>query len=165
MSWKRKHMLQHVRACASETGQMSVELAVVIPVVIAVCLICYNAGRYAMLCADFDRLAQNACVVYGVSPSGEQSSAHAAAEIKAELASELPSELVTVDVQAEGMSADPHQPLTFLISPLLTRYTCVMKYKPWPLSFVLAGTELSLDIGLEHKKSLVVDRFRPRVVM
>ena len=40
-----------------------------------------------------------------------------------------------------------------------------MKYKPWPLSFVLAGTELSFDVGLEHKKSLVVDRFRPRVVM
>lgn len=153
-----------VHLLSGHSGQMSVELAVVLPIVIAAILVCYNAGRYLMLCAQFDRLAQNAVIVHGVAPSGEQSVDHAVAEIQQEITKELPHQLVSVEVEAGAPERDASRPLTFFISPLLTRYTCVMKYKPWPLSFACAGVSLSFDLGIEHKKSLVVDRFRTKVV-
>ena len=61
--------------------------------------------------------------------------------------------------------ADPSRPLSYAISPLLTRYTCTMKYKPWPSSFVCAGVAFSPQAYVEHKKSLVVDRFRAGVLV
>ena len=77
----------HYSVLLDNTGQMCVELVVLMPIILVVILISYNVGMY-------------------------------------------------------------------------TRYTCTMKYKPWPSSFVCAGVAFSPQAYVEHKKSLVVDRFR-----
>ena len=55
--------------------------------------------------------------------------------------------------------------LTFPVSPLLTTYTCTLRYRPWPGSFVIAGVAFRPPVALRHTKTLVVDRFRPGVVV
>ena len=43
------------------SGQMAVELAVLIPVIVACALVVVNVMRYAELCARFDRVGCGAC--------------------------------------------------------------------------------------------------------
>lgn len=55
-------------ALRSQSGQMTVELATLIPVIVVVALIGYNVVRFAQACALFDRAAREAVVSLG-SPS------------------------------------------------------------------------------------------------
>ena len=53
-------------------GQICVEFAALMPVVIVVMLIAYNIVCYVQLCSKFDRCARDAIAVLGVSPPGKQ---------------------------------------------------------------------------------------------
>lgn len=150
----------HLAVLQDNTGQMCIELVVLMPIILVVILISYNVGMYCNLCSRFDRCAQEAILVQGVAPAGEQSAQHASEEIQNQLRAAMDTELCDIEVQNDALHADPSRPLSYAISPLLTRYTCTMKYKPWPSSFVCAGVAFSPQAYVEHKKSLVVDRFR-----
>ena len=54
---------------------------------------------------------------------------------------------------------------SFEISPFLTRYTCSMTFAPWPRELRLPGVSLEAPAVLSHSRELVVDRFRPGVVI
>ena len=54
---------------------------------------------------------------------------------------------------------------SFEISPFLTRYTCSMTFAPWPRELRLPGVSLEAPTALSHSRELVVDRFRPGVVI
>ena len=47
------------------------------------------------------------------------------------------------------------------LAPQLTTYTCTMESSLWPLSHGLFGVEVS---GLTHRRSYVVDPYRPGIV-
>ena len=148
-----------------ERGQMAVELAALIPVIVVVALTAYNLMRYVELCAVFDRVALDAVISQGVAPAGEQEAHAAASAVQACIAETIASSACTVEVSVSS----PHegsQPgrLSILISPLLTRYTCTLHFRPWPSAFVLAGVVYDSPVTLVHTRSLVVDRFRPGVV-
>ena len=149
-----------------QRGQMAVELAVMVPVCIVVGLIVYNLCRFAEACATFDRVAPDAVISHGVSPSGEQSALASAGSVKRCIESALAMSSCEVSVSVSG--ADPAPlggGLTFPVSPLLTTYTCTLRYRPWPGSFRLAGVSFSPPLALKHERKLVVDRFRPGVVV
>ena len=75
-----------VRAPArKDSGQMTVELAVLTPVVIAVALIVFNLVRFMSPCASFDRISLDAVVAHGIAPAGEQSRAGALDEVRARI--------------------------------------------------------------------------------
>ena len=146
-------------------GQMCVELAVLMPVVIVVALIVYNLSSYLVICAEFDRASQNAIVLLGVSPSGEQTAASAAGQVRSSIVESVGHEdRCDVEVTSQRVSEDDSGG-EFVISPLLTRYTCRLSFHPWPSSFVLAGVSIDSPLVLSHERTLVVDRFRPGVVM
>lgn len=147
-------------------GQIAVELAVMVPVAIVVGLVVLNLCRFAEACATFDRLAPDAVISHGVAPSGEQSSLASAGSVKACIEQGLASSRCEVSVSVSG--AEPvrlGRGLTFPVSPLLTTYTCTLRYRPWPGSFVMAGVAFRPPVVLSHTKTLVVDRFRPGVVV
>lgn len=153
------------RVC-DRKGQMAVELAVMVPVAIVVGLIVLNLCRFSEACATFDRLAPDAVISHGVSPAGEQSSLASAGSVKACIERGLASPRCEVSVSVTG--AEPvtvGRGLTFPVSPLLTTYTCTLRYRPWPGSFVIAGVAFRPPVALRHTKTLVVDRFRPGVVV
>ena len=147
-----------------EDGQMSVELAVVLPVVLVVAVTIANIMTYLGYCAIFDRASMDAVIAHGVSPAGIQSDFSSVEAIEAsleEVFADAPA--VTVEVSAAPLSS----PSSFLVSlcPYLTRVTCTMRFVPWPRSIRIAGVVMDAPFAIEHSTSLVVDRYRPGVVM
>ena len=149
-----------------ERGQMAVELAVTLPAALVVALVVFNLCRFVEACATFDRVAPDAVVSQGVSPAGEQSSLSSAGQVKACIEQALNMTSCEVEVQVSGApeTTSAHG-LTFPLSPLLTTYTCTLRYRPWPGSFVIAGVPFRPPLALVHRRTLVVDRFRPGVVV
>jgi len=156
-----------MRALAHEgAGQMCVELAVLLPVTIVIALAGINLARYVELCARFDRVALDAVVGFGVAPAGSQDAASAAAAVEGHIAQALGDVSgleVSVSPQAVGRLGQGGA--TFSLAPSLTRYVCEMRLAPWPSSLVIAGVRLGAPVWLTHERSLVVDRFRPGVVV
>ncbi|MDM8270355.1 TadE family protein [Thermophilibacter provencensis] len=146
-------------------GQMTVELAVVTPVVIVMTLIVFNLMRYVVACAAFDQAALDCVVAHGVAPSGEQSERGAVEQVRRALSEALEDYgSCEVDVRAEGAGSSS-QGETFALSPLLTRYVCTLTYHPWPLSVRMPGITYGAPFALTHERSLIVDRYRPGVVV
>ena len=145
------------RALRSRDAQMTVELAVVAPVVIAVALVILNLMGFVEACAAFDQAARDAVLTQGVSPAGEQGAA-AVDEVRAAIA-----DLVGMEVRSEGVSWGDGG--TFAVSPLLTRYVCTLMYRPWPRLLRLPGVTYEAPLALTHECELVVDRHRPGVVI
>lgn len=151
---------------ADQRGQMAVEMAVIVPVVIVVALIVYNLCRFVEACATFDRVSMDAVISQGVSPPGEQSVASSTAAVKSCIEEALA--MSGCEVSVAVSSAEPVSlgtGLTFPVSPLLATYTCTLRYRPWPGSFVIAGVRFGPPVALTHERKLVVDRYRPGVVV
>ncbi len=146
------------------SGQMVVELAVMVPVVLVVALIVLNLMGYLEACAAFDQAALDAVIAHGVAPTGEQSLVTAVEEVEAALVEGLGREdTCEVEVSAEDVSEGASG--SFAISPLLTRYTCTLYYYPWPRLLRMPGITLEAPVSLRHERQLVVDRYRSGVVI
>ncbi|MDO4428650.1 MAG: hypothetical protein Q4B91_03980 [Atopobiaceae bacterium] len=144
---------------------MTVELAVITPVVIVVALVVLNLMGFVEACAAFDQVALDAVVAHGVAPSGEQSEGRAASEVRSAIEELLGREgrcEVEVRAEAVGMGATSSG---LVMSPLLTRYVCTLTYRPWPRLLRMPGVTYEAPLALRHECELVVDRFRPGVVM
>lgn len=151
----------------AESGQMTVELAVMVPVVIVVGLTVFNLMRFIEMCSVFDHVALDAVLSQGVAPGGEQVESVAAASVRSCIEDALDSERCSVSVATRDVTPALHdaQGLVFPISPLLTDFVCTLSYRPWPSSFVIAGVAYDSPVVLRHTRSIVVDRFRPGVVV
>lgn len=155
------------RSQREERGQMAVELAVLVPVVIVVGLTIFNLMRFIEVCAIFDRVALDAVVSQGVAPNGEQTEIAAVGAVRSCIEDALSSSRCSVSVSARDVATfgRPTRGLTFPVSPLLTDFVCTLTYRPWPSSFVIAGVTYDSPIALTHSRSIVIDRFRPGVVV
>lgn len=159
-------MMPRSVASRAQKGQMAVEMAVMLPVTIVMALIVFNLCRFVEACATFDRVAPDAVISHGVAPSGEQSSLSSAASVEACIREALAMTSCDVSVTVSGAVQAPRgEGLTFPVSPLLTTYTCTLRYHPWPGSFAIAGVPFSPPVTLQHVRTLVVDRYRPGVVV
>lgn len=144
---------------------MVVEMAVMVPVALVVALVAFNLLCFVDACAAFDQAALDAIVSHGVSPSGQQTQAAAVGQVQAALEEALGREgTCEVEVRAERVTGDGSS-ASFLISPLLTRYVCTLTYRPWPRFASLPGITFEAPVALRHERELVVDRYRPGVVM
>lgn len=153
---------------SSNKGQMTVELAVVLPVVIVCALIGYNVIRFAQVCAIFDRASRNAIVNFGVAPSGNQDTSTACQQIQRAVEHSLNSNSCQIDVEAHTLLDDSQVQstgLNFICSPLLTKYTITLHFYPWPSFAAIAGVKSGIPAHVTHKAHLVVDRFRPGVIV
>ena len=149
-----------------EAGQTVVELAVLLPIVIAVALVAFNMVRFLQACAAFDRVAPDCVIAHGVSPAGEQDVASACAQVRAAIEDGLPVSGCEVAVSSGDLGPAPRgKGVSFPVSPLLTTFTCTLSYRPWPSSFSMAGIDLRVPAFLRHERSITVDRFRPGVVV
>ena len=149
---------------------MTVELAVVLPVTIAVVLVAVNLLRFSAACASFDRVALDAVVSQGVAPAGDQNRAAAVDEVRSCIQGALQDDDLAIEVSAEQLSgasgdAGGGRGVGFPISPLLTRFTCTMHYTPWPRVDSFAGVQVATPPTIDHTRTLVVDRFRAGVVV
>ncbi|MDO4536742.1 MAG: hypothetical protein Q4B54_01160 [Coriobacteriales bacterium] len=150
---------------ANERGQMAVELAALIPVIVVVALIVYNLGCFLVVSASFDRVAKDAVIAHAVSPAGQASTVSAVDQVRSCVEEALgPRKNCEVEVSAERVGSSS-QGSMLTISPFLTKFTCVLIYHPWPSSFSLAGVSMGAPLALRHERSLVVDCYRAGVVI
>lgn len=141
------------------------ELAALIPVVVVVALSSFNLARYVALCATFDRVALDAIVSQGVSPAGAQTAMAAVGEVRKCIEDALGDvRSCEVEVSAEPLGETDRGRKLF-VSPLLTSFRCTLVYRPWPSTFVIGGVVYESPVTLRHERSLVVDRYRPGVVI
>lgn len=151
-------------ACVREqSGQMAVELAVLMPVIIAVALIGFNVLRFAELVARFDRVAPDAVLIQGVSPSGSSELGAGVSAIEEQILSAMPEGSCEVAVSQQMVGFSDTGALINLGAGTV-RYTCTLTYNPWPLSLSIAGVHFRLPISITHERSLVVDRYRAGII-
>ena len=153
------------RLVADESGQMTVELATVLPVVVILGLIALNLMRFVGACSQFDRLALNAVISQGVSPAGEQGGDASTEQVGEAIRLAMGGDSYTVSVRTERVALVGVDGSPFSISSNLTRYVCTLRMRTWPSGVAIAGVSLGAPLALEHEREFVVDRFRPGVVM
>lgn len=145
-------------------GQMVVEMAVAIPVVIVMALVVVNLMRFVGSCARFDRVSLDAVLTQGVSPEGEQDMASGVASVESALAASMSDvSSCTVEVRAEPVMRDGRASV-FSLAPALTRFTCTLRFSPWPSHLSVGGIDAGVPLQLVHERSIVVDRYRSGVV-
>ena len=151
-------------AMRARRGQMTVELAALVPVVVVVALVTVNLMEFLVLCSRFDRASLDAVVSQGVAPGGAQTHVAATEAVRSALADAMDSGRCEVDVRSEDVG-EGSRGTSFAISPLLTRYVCTMSFAPWPRELRMPGISLRSPVLLRHRRELVVDRYRPGVVV
>lgn len=142
-----------MRRLLGSEGQMTVGLAVALPVVLAVALVSYNALAFFSECARFDRLARNAVRICAVSPACEQGVSERAAAVET---------LVADAMSAEGVSVS----VAIAAAPEGERYDVVLEYEPTLFGLGLRGNLFGVDFfTLRHVACLTVDSYDPGVLL
>ena len=156
-----------IRFMNDERGQMAVELAALIPVILVIAAVSFNALIYMGECARFDRVAAEAVRVYGASPGYGQYSASACnANIKAFIEDSfgdregLDFSVISVDIGAiSGHELRSSTGLVFSIIPSNRKYSCTMSYTPIMFRSGVFGASFG---QVEHVCEFVVDPYKPQ---
>lgn len=147
-----------------DMGQMSVELAILIPVVVVVALIGWNLMRYVQYCARFDQLAADAVISQGVSPGGVATQVDAARAVRQTIQDAMGSG-VEIQVEASAVGRDGKEATHFTLAPHLVRFSCTMRMAPWPSRIQIAQVGYQAPAVLAHSVELVVDTHKSGVVV
>lgn len=146
-----------------ERAQATVEMAVVVPVLIVLALITYNSMVFLAASARFDRVAPDIVLAHAVAPSGFGDAASAVSDdVAGALADAMGS--YDVDIEVTCLEDGGGGSVFSLVGGQRT-YRCVMRYEPWPSRFSIAGVDMGAPVALEHVREVVVDPWRPGVVM
>ena len=145
------------------SGQMAVELAVLIPVIVVCALVVVNVMRYAELCARFDRVAPDAVLAHGVSPSGATSSLAGVDEVRSAIEHGMSPMACEVEVSVEDLMEGASGALLDL-SAGTTRFTCTLVFRPWPSSVSIAGVGYQAPASIRHEREIVIDRYRAAII-
>ena len=138
----------------SKQGQMTVELAVLIPVFIALSLVVYNALLFFEHCAAFDRHALEAVRVYAASPAARQTTDEGAALVKGCLDKAFPHAYTNVTVSS-STHAFGH-----------VTYQATLSFSPTLFGRSFAPSAFGVVLfPIEHTVSLTIDPYRPGVVV
>ena len=156
-----------VRDMARECrAQAVVEMAIVTPVLIVLALISCNLMIFAAAVARFDRVVPDIVLAHAVSPAG-MTEAAGGEDTAATVAAQIEQAMAGYDVEItveRSMGAGEDGGMLALVGALHT-YRCTMSYTPWPGALSIAGVNLGAPAHLEHVRSVVVDPWRPGVVL
>ena len=138
------------RRAFDERGQMTVELAIVMPVALIIAVIAVNIMAFAVSCAEFDRVARNAARTYAAAPAYEQTLDGCAAAVDNALSEALGEPNIETKVVANGSTQG-------YMSLFMT-----MEYRPTLFGLGLKDEVFGVPLpAMEHSIALVVDTYRP----
>ncbi|NPD32060.1 hypothetical protein HLV35_02095 [Eggerthellaceae bacterium zg-997] len=133
-----------------ERGQMTVELAVTLPVAIVLAVIAFNALSYMGSCALFDRAFHQEVRVQAISPARGDASDGTAQAVRDRLRSSPQLEGCEVDVEASRDQAG------------LMAFEGRLGYRPTLFGLGLADEVFGVRLPrLEHRCAFTVDAYRP----
>lgn len=141
-------------AFARNSGQVTVELVVAIPVLLIVAVVGVNALLFLGECASFDRQARDAIRVHAAAPGYGQGPGDAASAVQAALSESFNREFEQVRVSVSGAS------------PGLVRYEATLSFTPTLVGRSFSGTVFGTWLSpLEHTTVLVVDPYKPGAIV
>lgn len=137
---------------ANTKGQMTIEFAVMFPVMLMIALLAFNSVMFLAQCASFDRIFRQAVCVYAPSPASDQGSEQICAQITEELSTFQEKDNLDCSVSSSGRSDG------------LITYCGTLSYTPTlfgahPLRAVF-GVTLP---PIEHTVQIIVDSYKPGV--
>ena len=142
------------RGLFEEKGQMTVELAVAFPVMIAVAVISMNALLFFSECAAFDRLACQAVRVNAAAPAYGVGPSQTAGLVQQELEGSFDRSYLGVSVAAVQVGFD------------YTEYSATLEFAPTLFGMGLKDSVFGVSLPhLRHTVSYVVDPYRPGVII
>lgn len=143
-------------------AQVTLEMAIVTPLLIVLALIVYNLMAFSAAVARFDRVAPDIVIAHGIAPEGDGFT-EASEVVAQKLQDAMAGYDVEVDVACEQESLGFGTVFSLITSP--KTYRCTMRYAPWPQPFSIAGVQFGPPAYLEHERSVSVDPWKPGVVM
>jgi hypothetical protein len=154
---------------------MMVELAVTIPVLLAVVGIAVNLMVFLGDCARFDRVAAEAVRTEAASPGfGAYGTISRAQAVQARIEQSFEGRgWLSFEVDAresailgggsgEGGGGDTSSGPSFSLLPHQEEFTCRMRYRPWGFGDRFFGVSFS---GIEHSRIFCIDPYRPGVFL
>ncbi len=133
-------------------GQMTIEFALLFPVMLMIALIACNSILFLSECASFDRIFRESVCVFAPSPASEETTGQICAHIEDALAQFNERDYLSCNVSASEDQGG------------LTTYTATLAFTPtifgaYPLRRVF-DVELS---PIEHPITMTVDSYKPGV--
>ncbi|MDO5335484.1 MAG: hypothetical protein Q4F23_05380 [Coriobacteriia bacterium] len=137
-----------------EKGQMTIEFVVVFPVLLVVALIAVNVLLFLSECAGFDRSFRQEVARLAPSPGYGQGSSEIAGKVESELTHRFDRDYVSVSVSA---SAGPGG---------LVTYRGILHFSPTLFGHGSLKGAFGVSFpGFSHAQELVVDQYRPGVLL
>jgi hypothetical protein len=157
-------------------GQMAVEMAVVMPVLLAVVGIAINLMVYLGDCARFDRVAAEAVRTQACSPGyGSYGSVSRAQDVQATIEQSFAdAAYLSFAVEAHesglgsggggagGAGGAAGDEIGFSLFPHQETFVCTMNYRSWGFGDSFFGVRFA---GIPHTRIYVVDPYRPGVLL
>ena len=142
------------KAWANQAGQMTVELAVAFPVVVAVAVIAMNALLFLSECAAFDRVERDAVRVHATSPAYGQGLEQSRAQVQAAIEEEQDRPYLQASVAVADGGAGR------------VTFTATLEFYPTLFGLGLKSHVFGVALPhLEHVASFTVDVYKPGVLM
>lgn len=154
MTGRLKRLLEAAAAKGRQrSGQMTVELATVLPVALAIMAIVCNGMVFFSECAAFDRVARNAVRLYATVPAYGEAPAQAEENIRQLLQQRFSAPNQTVAVAREDAGG-------------YSRYTATITFAPTLFGINLRQEVFGVPLPtVSHSASLVVDTYKPGMLL
>ena len=147
-----------------ERGQMSVELAVLMPVALALLVIVVDLMVFMGDCARFDRVSAQMVRINVASPSADAYGRDASGAIQQGISAAMGGRDrldIQVSYQGKLYSATDEDGLLSLL-PQPQCYRCSMTYHPWPFNVGFLGFA---PLSIQHHRDYVIDSYRPGILI
>ena len=135
-------------------GQMTVELAVAFPVLIAIAVIAVNACTFFADCAIFDRVAHDAVRVHATSPAYRQGNAQSCSLVEQEIRAAIDAPNIDVSVSSSPAGFD------------FERFEATIQYSPTLFGMGMRSEIFGVQLPrLSHSSVYVVDVYKAGLVV
>ncbi|MCL1847615.1 MAG: hypothetical protein FWF91_06605 [Coriobacteriia bacterium] len=148
-----------------DKGQAAVEMAVVMPVLLAVVGIAINLMVCFGDCARFDRIAAEAVRTQAASPGfGEYGTTARAQRVQGLIEEGFSGSdhlSFSVSISGGGSAGGGGEGITLSLAPQRETVICTLYYRPWGFGDSFFGVEFS---GIPHTRQYVIDPYKPGVL-
>ena len=137
-----------------DRGQMTIELAVAMPVLIIVAVVAVNAVTFFGECAVFDRVVHEAVRVHAASPAYGQGADQSCALVEQAVREAIDEPNIDVSVGCGAIGLD------------FVQFTATLEYHPTLFGLGLRSEVFGVSLPtLSHATSYTVDVYKPGVVV
>ncbi len=150
-----------------DKGQMAVEFAVVLPILLVVCLIVFSAAHLLYLSNKFDHTCRQVVIVHGISPVHTEDDSEINRTVLRSIEEEFDAyDNVRFEVSSEYIDGwgQAHGTGDLHIIPYFKKYKCTMYYRPFfsHLAVSFIGANL-LEVSTHVE--VIVDPYRAGILV